>query len=89
MDLENKFVLVNGSAEYPFFYYPSGLGFSGKGIELFNIAVTSRLSRLNQISDGTIIVNGNSKFISLDRNLSKLAMLPGIAPIFIPRHPLL
>ena len=64
LDLENKFVLVNGSAEYPFFYYPSGLGFSGKGIELFNIAVTSRLSRLNQISDGTIIVNGNSKFIS-------------------------
>ena len=64
LDLENNFVLINGSAEYPFFYYPSGLGFSGKGIELFNIAGTSRLSRLNQISDGTIIVNGNSKFIS-------------------------
>ena len=57
-------ISVYGSAEYPFIYYPSGLGFSGNGIEVFNISETSRLSGLSQVSYGTMVISGNSKIVS-------------------------
>ena len=57
-------ISIDGSAEYPFIYYPSGLGFSGNGIEVFNISETSRLSGLSQVSYGTMVVSGSSKVVS-------------------------